>query len=524
MTDIVICSIPRMSIYYPPAAPALIKASAEAAGFSATTIDFVIQFHDKYFGTPMWDQLDQWLVLETNDPESYAIMRQEADAWADQLLAPNPRWIGISVFSFESHKIAKLLCMSIRKKSTKVKIVLGGAGISGDAYDVGAQYKNNKLCDEIITGDGERSIVELLQDSYKERMDRLDELDAWPYADFSDYDLDLYKANKQRKNEVKTNKMDVWQGYGNAWYRSDEILTLPLVGSRGCVRKCSFCDIPHLWPKYKTRSAENIAQEVIAQYEQHNVQRFHFTDSLINGNQKNFRKLAEILSEYRTRTGADFTITGQYICRSAEFESQEYYNLLGSAGFKILEIGIESGSEAVRWHMGKKFTNQDIDILLERLHNANMMAVLMFIVGYPTETQDDFHQTMDMLTRYQPYVENGTVVEATLGGTLHIEPNSALAKDPHIITSLDSEGNIDYFNWAYSKNPELTFKERIRRRLVIMEHAQSLGYLSPTNNQEIAILRKRWNSIDETKNTTASNDSLKPRAELAHQGQQAITA
>ena len=46
MTDIVICSIPRMSIYYPPAAPALLKASAEAAGFTAITIDFVIQFHD----------------------------------------------------------------------------------------------------------------------------------------------------------------------------------------------------------------------------------------------------------------------------------------------------------------------------------------------------------------------------------------------------------------------------------------------------------------------------------------------
>ena len=74
------------------------------------------------------------------------------------------------------------------------------------------------------------------------------------------------------------------------------------------------------------------------------------------------------------------------------------------------------------------------------------------------------------------------------------------------------------------KNPDLTFKERIRRRLTIMEHAQSLGYLSPTNNQEIAILRKRWNSINETNNTTANNDLLRTRSELAHQGQQAITA
>jgi hypothetical protein len=348
-------------------------------------------------------------------------------------------------------------------------------------------------------------------------------LDNWPHADFSDYNLDLYKSNKQRKNKISTNKMDVWQGYGNAWYRSDEILTLPLVGSRGCVRKCSFCDIPFLWPKYKTRSAENIAQEVIEQYAQHDVQRFHFTDSLINGNQKNFRKLAEILAAYRTKNSADFTITGQYICRSEEFESQEYYNLLSSAGFKILEIGIESGSEAVRWHMGKKFYNRDVDVLVERLHNANMKAVLLFIVGYPTETADDFRQTMDMLTKYQPYVENGTVVEACLGGTQHIDPNSALGKDPHIITSIDSKGNTDYFNWTYTKNPELTFKERIRRRLVIMEHAQSLGYLSPTNNQEIAILRKRWKSINENDNTVKNNDSLKPRAELAHQSQQTIS-
>ena len=522
--DIVICSIPRMSIYYPPAAPALIKASVQAAGYTATTVDFVIQFHDKYFGTPMWDQLDQWLVLETNDPESYAIMKQEADQWADQMLSLSPKWIGISVFSFESHKIAKLLCMSIRKKSTSVKIVLGGAGLSGDVYDVGAQYRENNLCDEIITGDGEASIIELLRETYKGKFDRLDDLDQWPNADFSDYDLDLYKANKQRKNDISTNKLDVWQGYGNAWYRSDEILTLPLVGSRGCVRKCSFCDIPFLWPKYKTRSATNIAQEVIEQYEQHNVQRFHFTDSLINGNQKNFRNLAEILSEYRTRTGADFTITGQYICRSEEHESQEYYNLLSSAGFKILEIGIESGSEAVRWHMGKKFTNHDVDVLLERLHKADMKAVLLFIVGYPTETIEDFHHTMDMLTRYQPYVESGTVVEACLGGTQHIDPNSALGKDPHIVTSIDSKGNVDYFNWTYTLNPDLTFKERIRRRLVIMEHAQSLDYLSPTNNQEIAILRKRWKSINENSNTIEDNNSLRPRTELAHQGQQAIPA
>jgi len=495
MTDIVICSIPRMSIYYPPAAPALIKASVEAAGFTATALDFVIQFHDKYFGTALWDKLDQWMVLETNDSESYNIFQKETNDWADQLLSHNPTWIGISVFSFQSHKVAKMLCMQIRKKSPTTKIVLGGAGMTDVVNDASKIYKQNKLCDEIITGDGERSIVELLQSTYKEKHDRLENLDSWPYADFSDYDLDLYKVNKKKKNN--SNKQDIWQGYGNAWYRRDEILTLPITASRGCVRKCTFCDIPALWPKYVTRSADNIAEEVISQYEQHNVQRFHFTDSLINGNQKNFRLLADILANYRTKNNADFTITGQYICRNEKHETQEYYDTLSAAGFKILEIGIESGSERVRHHMGKKFSNRDVDILMERLQRANMMAVAMFIVGYPTETLEDFQETMDMLTKYTPYLYNGTIVEARLGGTQHIEPMSALGRDPDIVASRDSEGNMDIYNWTYTKNPDLTFKERIRRRLVIMEHAQQLGYLSPTNNQEIAILKKKWQLLKE---------------------------
>lgn len=524
MTDIVICSIPRMSIYYPPAAPALLKASVEAYGFSATTIDFVIQFHDKYFGTDMWDRLDQWMVLETNDKQAYDIIKTETDLWAKQMLSHNPKWIGISIFSFESHRIGKMLCMAIRKNCNKTRIVLGGAGISGDAHNLGKSYKDNALCDEIISGDGERSIVQLLQEEYSEGTDRLEDLNSWPFANFDDYNLDLYKANKKKSSDLNTDKKDVWQGYGNTWYRTEEILTLPLVGSRGCVRKCTFCDIPALWPRYVTRSAENISQEVIKQYETHNVQRFHFTDSLINGNQKNFKNLAEILANYRAKTGADFTITGQYIVRNAEHESQDYYHLLASAGFKILEVGIESGSEAVRWHMGKKFTNSDVEILLERLSKANMMAILLLIVGYPTETQQDFEQTIDMLTKFKPYVDDGTIIEATLGGTQHIDPGSALAKDPNIITSVDELGNVDVYNWRYTKNPDLTFKERIRRRLLIMEHAQSLNYLSPTNNQEIALLKKRWRALNESNTSSVSKNSTQQRPQYTSENQQAIGA
>ena len=39
-------------------------------------------------------------------------------------------------------------------------------------------------------------------------------------------------------------------------------LTVPITGSRGCVRKCSFCNVESLWPKYVFRSGADIVDEM----------------------------------------------------------------------------------------------------------------------------------------------------------------------------------------------------------------------------------------------------------------------
>jgi hypothetical protein len=494
--DLAICSIPRMSLYYPPSAPAVLKSMVNQAGFSCMTYDFVIRFHNRFFYTSDWDRIDNWLAIPSLiDPEILELVKPEVEEWARDLVAQNPRWIGISVFSYESHKLAKLLCMAIKKITSTCRIVLGGMGISDDSNMFAANLKLQGLCDEYILGDGEDAIINLLKDNHSSEFHRIQNLDQYPFPNWEDYDLNQYKASKTKQNQLQREGKGIWQGYGNAWYRTDEILTLPIIGSRGCVRKCSFCDIPALWPKYQTRTAENIAQEIIMNYEQYGVQRFHFTDSLINGNMKNFRKLAEILANYRTQHNADFTMTGQFIVRSHASETDHDYAVMSAAGFKILEVGTESGSEAVRWHMGKKFTNEDLDIFMERVNKNGIMVVMLLIVGYPTETQQDFQDTLDMLTRYKPYLDSGSVVEACLGGTMRIDPISALSKDPHVTFLIDDHGKRDDLNWSYQSNPDLTLKERIRRRLVLMTHAQELGYLSPTNNQEILYLQSKWKEL-----------------------------
>ena len=70
---------------------------------------------------------------------------------------------------------------------------------------------------------------------------------------------------------------------------------------------------------------------------------------------------------------------------------------LQKAGATKLFIGIESGSEAVRNHMGKKFNNESLDDTIENLSGRDIMTHWMLITGYPTETQEDLKLQNNLL-------------------------------------------------------------------------------------------------------------------------------
>jgi len=473
--DMVLCSIPRMSIYYPPPAAGILKAYLNSKNISNVVLDFVLEFHEKYFGTDEWDRIVNWIIVPGYRVDDYIVdlLNNEIDQWVEQIYSYNPKWIGISVFSYESHKITKLLIYKLKSKNVNCKIVLGGAGITDDSNNYAQDLYNKGLIDKFILGDGEGQILELFD--YENDFVFSESL----VPDWSDYDLDAYTYQQNKVDEV-------WKGFGNYLYANHKILTLPITGSRGCVRKCSFCDIPKLWPKFQYRSAENILNEIITNYKKHDVTRFHFTDSLVNGNRREFRILCKMLAQERTQNNYNFSFTGQYICRNSYLESDEEYQLIAAAGFKVLEVGIESGSEAVRTHMGKNFTNDDIRMFMKRCSDNNIKIVFMLIVGYPTETEEDFQQTLDILTEFEPYVKNNTIIEACLGGTLRIEPGTKLRDDPNA-----SFYKSDDLHWTWKSNPELTLEERINRRYRILKHAIALGYFSPTNNQEIMYLESQ---------------------------------
>ena len=447
MLDLLIVNVPGTITLSPPAAPAILKASVLQSGFSCKTIDFNIRFYNE-------------INIDTQNLETYFVTglddkfklpaEQLIEKWASEIILHNPRFVGISVFTYQNRIATELLCKHL-KKNSNIKIVLGGQGLS-DGGILGMQgFASNmldqNLADFYIKSEGENSLVELLKGNFSynginsDTFTQIENLDSLPLPDYSDYEFDLYK-----------------------------IKMFPITGSRGCIRDCSFCDIHDHW-KYRYRSGKSVATEMIALSNQYRINSFAFTDSLVNGNLKEFKNFCSIVAD-ENKKGKNIDWTGQYIVRASTQLDEHYWKNLADSGGHRLAIGVETGSDQVRAHMNKKFTNADLDYTMEMLDKYNITCIFLMISGYPTETEKDFQDTLDMLKKYSP-LANRIIKDITLGSTLGILPGTPLYVNAHRFNiELDKHEN----NWINWDNPTLDLKERIRRRNYTKEYALSLGY------------------------------------------------
>jgi radical SAM superfamily enzyme YgiQ (UPF0313 family) len=464
MVDIIIISVPGITRKLPQAAPALLKGSVEAAGFTCSTIDFNIRFYQEIENS---SSLETYFATGLNT-EEHDRACELVETWTKDILKLNPKFIGISVFTYQNRIATKLFCQQIRKLSD-VKIILGGQGLSDGgilgASGFGKQMYNEKLADFWIRSEGEISLVELLKNNLdypginSDTFKQIDDLDSIAFPNYDDYELHLYERR-----------------------------VLPITGSRGCVRACSFCDVHDHWD-YRYRTGQNMASEVLHFNKQYNVREFNFTDSLINGNLKEFKKFTKILADHNNNNSNN-TIkwTSQFIVRSGRQVNEQYWKDIADSGGKNLAIGVETGSDSVRLHMNKKFTNKDLDYTMTMLDKYNITCSFLMIVGYPTETDKDFQETLDLFTRYKKYTH--IIRDINIGSTLGILPGTPLyynSKELNI--ELDKYEN----NWVALDNPTLTIDQRIQRRKILKEHVLALGYTIPedSSNHILQILEQQ---------------------------------
>ena len=475
--DIVLTIVPRIldDFGYTPAGPALLKGSLSANGFTSKIIDFNADLEDRY-----QDDQDQLIAISNYfmnynfyNARLFEQVESLLNDWTDQILALNPTWVGISVFTYDSSRASRLLAIRLKSKNPNVKIVFGGAGLD---LKISEQLRQQQIIDAYIQGEGELNLIELLKGNTDypgingKPFEQIANIDSISFPIYDDYELQTY-----------TNKKG--------------LVALPITGSRGCVRHCTFCDVASQWPKFKFRQGKNIADEIQHQVLTYGVRAFRFTDSLINGSLKAFRDMITELAKFRSTLLEDrkFIWDSHFIILGKQQMKPEMFDLMKASGAGTMLVGVESGSEAVRKHMKKGFKQADLDYCMEQFDRCGIRTRFLMVVGYPTETEEDFQETLDMFTKYKPYCDRGIIEEVQLGITLNLLPNTPLTDNKEKYGIVQNTNHIN--DWVCKSNPTLDFKERIKRRIYLQEHIERLGYRMFNSKNHTKELFLAWNNI-----------------------------
>jgi len=481
-----ILTVPRVAPVRPAAGVAIIKSLLKQRGQPSRIFDINLDFHTEFrsrHGDAIYWAVDDYYFNDNRqlDAEAQAAYDSWCLDWVQTVTQSRPRWLMISVFTWQSQKFTRDF-LTVWKTQTAIPVIVGGQGLIREENGsfssrphFAHELRDLGLIDHWIRGEAETTIDHIIAGDFDQPgidtdfMAPRSNVNDHAYMDFDDFDIPRYHS-----------------GY--------ELGVLPMETSRGCVRNCVFCDIPTMQGGFRFKKGQRLFDEMIHYHETYRVRDFFFHDALCNGSVKDFRIFNQSLVTYYKQRDLPFRhlkYSSHYIVRGEMKEDD--YRLMGEAGAETMVIGVESGSDRVREHMRKGFTSADLDYTMEMFCRHGITAYFLLVVGFPTETEQDFQATLDMLTRYQPYVASGTIIGVNLGTTLTIEEGSPIWNEYGEFNIVGRDGDRPRGpDWMCVDNPDLTYRERIMRRIRAQEHAVQLGYTFWKGDDHLKILMDNY--------------------------------
>ncbi len=207
---------------------------------------------------------------------------------------------------------------------------------------------------------------------------------------------------------------------------------------RGCPYQCAFCFKEDYNHRFRCRSAENIAAEIIKRAEKHPVTNVYITDDVFAVAPERVLKFCEIISEWRQKNKRKFV----FFCEGrAEVLARhpEMMEALVEAGMVRLQIGIESGNQQMLKDYGKNLKLEHVLTAVRQAYKLRKLTIAgNFIIGGPHENEATVAQSLEFAKTLLH--EAPTVFECTTSA-LSALPGTKISLNPehYGIKVLDTE-------------------------------------------------------------------------------------
>ncbi len=179
--------------------------------------------------------------------------------------------------------------------------------------------------------------------------------------------------------------------------------------SNGCISACSYCSTKQVKGALKSYPLTTIKKEFEESIKE-GCKEFWLT-SQDNGcwgydigmnPAKLLKEISSYEGEYRIRYGMT---SPQHFMKNKEELLKVFHN---EKIYKFLHLPVQSGSDKVLKCMEREYTPEEYEQLITEIkkEHPEMMITTDIIVGYPTETEKDFEETIDIVKRTRPHITN----------------------------------------------------------------------------------------------------------------------
>ena len=284
---------------------------------------------------------------------------------------------------------------------------------SSDASDHYQSYFDHGV-DYVIRGEGEETLQELL----KTLSNGKDPSSVTGIAFRKDQEI-FVAPSRPVIRDLDSLPLPAWdlvniEEYKAIWMKYHGYFSLNMATTRGCPFKCNWCAKPIYGTRYNSRSPQHVVKEVEFLIERFNPDHFWICDDIFGlkpGWVQEFNSIIrskKVRFKYKIQSRVDLLL------------QENTMDALAESGVETIWVGAESGAQKILDAMDKGTKVSEIYEATRLMQRKGIKVAFFLQFGYPGETKEDIHSTMQMVLDLMPD-EVGISVSYPLPGTKFYE-------------------------------------------------------------------------------------------------------